>query len=74
MTPVVDVCLQCHAGANRVPGLTFNLGNYNQFFERRGSVFRRAVLSRTMPPTSGGPLDDERVDMLERWLLGGAPQ
>ena len=57
IAPVTDVCLQCHAGANRVPGLTFNLGNYGEFFERRGNIFRRVVLSRTMPPTSGGSLD-----------------
>jgi hypothetical protein len=57
----------------------FSLQRYEDVFALRGSIYRRAVDERNMPPSSarnifGLEISASDRDKLEEWLLGGAPQ
>lgn len=75
-------CAPCHPGSgsiSRVPGVAFSIDTYDDVFNLRGSIYRRAVDERTMPPVSAESIFEiqmnaEERELLGEWLLAGAPE
>ena len=72
-------CDRCHAAGGFFP-LALNLAS-NYSFQKYMRPFQRAVLERTMPPTSAAtlvegfePIPQAERDRLAEWILGGAPE
>jgi hypothetical protein len=79
--PIFDAqCTRCHPGKG-IPGVPDSFIGHAGVHARRGSIYRRVVEMRNMPPESAHGFfpDDpvmsqaERVTLAE-WLLAGAPE
>lgn len=80
--PIIDKkCITCHQKGGAAP---FPLQTYAQV-KKRADLCERMMLTRMMPPTyargghdefsiGGGPLTDEELVILQRWVQAGAPE
>lgn len=66
---VVRHCSPCHTRPNmNLPQWV----DYEVSFAYREKIYDRVVVQKNMP--LGSPLDAETLDIVSRWVMGGAPQ
>lgn len=62
-------CLSCHGEKSSTP-----LTTYAEVASLIGQIKQRVLIDRDMPPTSRQALSTEELEMVQQWIVDGAPE